>query len=133
MRLLLGKGVAVHVQGLGVMAKGAGELILAVLAQVPAVALDADKGLWRTLRKTAKGAGKGGDGGGGSGYLFNHKALAKVFRAKLLSALVAEGLTLPADFPQKWVVDCKCVGNASVASAEACRQGRATRMCRSGR
>ena len=33
-RALLGKGVAVHVQGLGVMAKGAGELILAVLAQV---------------------------------------------------------------------------------------------------
>ncbi|MEO5659566.1 MAG: recombinase family protein, partial [Polaromonas sp.] len=33
-RLLLGKGVAVHVQGLGVISKGAGELILAVLAQV---------------------------------------------------------------------------------------------------
>ena len=33
-RLLLDKGVAVHVRGLGVMAKGAGELILAVLAQV---------------------------------------------------------------------------------------------------
>jgi hypothetical protein len=79
---------------------------------MPAAALDADKGLWRTLRKTAKGAGKGGDGGG---YLFNHKALAKVFRAKLLSALVAEGLTLPADLPQKWVVDCKCVGNGHKA------------------
>lgn len=33
-RHLLDKGVAVHVQGLGVMAKGVGELILAVLAQV---------------------------------------------------------------------------------------------------
>lgn len=32
--LLLVKSVAVHVQGLGVMGKGAGELILAVLAQV---------------------------------------------------------------------------------------------------
>ena len=79
---------------------------------MPAAALDADKGLWRTLRKSAKGAGKGGDGGG---YLFNHKALALVFRAKLLSALAQEGLTLPADFPEKWVVDCKCVGNGHKA------------------
>ena len=83
---------------------------------MPAAALDADKGLWRTLRKSAKGAGKGGDGGGG-GYLFNHKALALVFRAKLLAALAEEGLTLPADFPEKWVVDCKCVGNGHKALA----------------
>ncbi|NBD22234.1 recombinase family protein, partial [Aquabacterium fontiphilum] len=33
-RLLLTKGVEVHVHGLGVIAKGVGELILAVLAQV---------------------------------------------------------------------------------------------------
>jgi putative DNA-invertase from lambdoid prophage Rac len=33
-RLLLSKGVEVHVHGLGVIAKGVGELILAVLAQV---------------------------------------------------------------------------------------------------
>jgi putative DNA-invertase from lambdoid prophage Rac len=33
-RLLLSKGVEVHVHGLGVIAKGGGELILAVLAQV---------------------------------------------------------------------------------------------------
>ena len=64
---------------------------------MPAAALDADKGLWRTLRKSAKG----------EGYLFNHKALAKVFRAKLLAALAEEGLPLPADCPEKWVVDCK--------------------------
>lgn len=44
---------------------------------MPAAALDADKGLWRTLRNCAK------DGGGG-GYLFNHQALAKVFRGKFL-------------------------------------------------
>ena len=79
---------------------------------MPAAALDADKGLWRTLRNSAKGAGKGGDGGG---YLFNHKALALVFRAKLLSALAQEGLLLPADLPAKWVVDCKCVGNGHKA------------------
>ena len=72
---------------------------------MPAAALDADKGLWRTLRKSAKG----------EGYLFNHKALAKVFRAKLLAALVAAGLTLPVDFPEKWVVDCKGVGNGQKA------------------
>jgi len=28
-------------------------------------------------------------------YLFNHKALAKVFRAKILSAIKAAGLELP--------------------------------------
>ena len=49
------------------------------------------------------------------GYLFNHKALAKVFRAKFLAALAQEGLTLPADLPEKWVVDCKCVGNGHKA------------------
>jgi Putative transposase/Transposase zinc-binding domain len=72
---------------------------------MPAAALDADKGLWRTLRKSTKG----------DGYLFNHKALAKVFRAKLLAALAEAGLTLPADFPEKWVVDCKAVGNGQKA------------------
>ena len=48
-RVLLGKGVAVHVQGLGVMAKGAGELILAVLAQV------ADMERQRIAERTATG------------------------------------------------------------------------------
>ena len=38
-----------------------------------------------------------------------------MFRAKLLAALVAEGLTLPADLPEKWVVDCKGVGNGHKA------------------
>ena len=70
-----------------------------------AAALDADKGLWRTLRKCSKG----------DGYLFNHKALAKVFRGKFLAALAEAGLLLPADLPQKWVVDCKSVGNGHKA------------------
>lgn len=48
-RLLIEKGVAVHVQGLGVMAKGAGELILAVLAQV------ADMERQRIAERTAAG------------------------------------------------------------------------------
>lgn len=51
---------------------------------VPAAALDCDKGLWRTLRRGAKG----------DGYLFSHKALAKVFRGKLLAALREEGFPL---------------------------------------
>lgn len=72
---------------------------------MPAAALDADAGLWRTLCRSAKG----------DGYLFNHKALAKVFRGKLLAALMDAGLPLPPDLPQKWVVDCKSVGNGEKA------------------
>lgn len=68
---------------------------------MPAAALDAERGLWRTLRKSAKGGG----------YLFNHKALAKVFRAKFLAALGELGLPAPANLPAQWVVDCKCVGD----------------------
>ena len=76
---------------------------------MPAAALDADKGLWRSLRKTSKG----------DGYLFNHKALAKVFRAKFLTAVGELGLQLPPDvpanLPDKWVVDCKSVGDGQKA------------------
>lgn len=43
-------------------------------------------------------------------YLFNHKALANVFRAKMLTSIKKNGLILPAQCPQKWVVDCKAVG-----------------------
>ena len=68
---------------------------------MPACALDADRRLWRTLRASKKGAG----------YLFNHKALAKVFAAKLLHALREGGLAQPAELPEKWVVDCKGVGS----------------------
>ena len=71
---------------------------------MPAAAIDEDRGLWRT--KKAKGQGR---------YLFSHKALAKVFRAKLLDALAREGLTLPPDSPKAWVVDCKCVGTGEKA------------------
>lgn len=72
---------------------------------MPAAALDANAGLWRSLRRSAKG----------DGYLFNHKALAKVFRGKLLAALRDEGLELPPDLPEKWVVDCKSVGTGEKA------------------
>jgi len=71
---------------------------------MPAAALDQDKRRWRS--KSAKRHG---------GYLFNHKALAKVFRGKLLAAIAAEGLALPPSVPNAWVVDCKCVGRGEKA------------------
>ena len=69
---------------------------------MPAAALDADKRLWRTLRS-------------GNAYLFNHKALAKVFRGKLLAALAAHGLAVPAALPERWVVDCRHMGHGAAA------------------
>jgi len=44
-----------------------------------------------------------------TGYLFNHKSLAKVFRAKLLQAIVDKKLQVPKKCPKQWVVDCKNV------------------------
>ena len=49
------------------------------------------------------------------GYLFSHKALAKVFRAKLLEAIVANNLRVPKNSAKQWVVDCKDVGNGDKA------------------
>ncbi len=72
---------------------------------LPAAAVDGEQKRWRTK---PRGQAKGG-------YLFNHKALAKVFRAKILAAIEACGLTLPGRYPQKWVVDCKSVGSGEPA------------------
>ena len=72
---------------------------------VPAAALDGERKQWRTKpRKKGKG-----------GYLFNHTALAKVFRAKMLAAIEGAGLTLPCRYPEQWVVDCKSVGSGEKA------------------
>lgn len=71
---------------------------------MPAAALDTEQRLWRSKRP-----------GKGNGYLFNHKALAKVFRAKVLAALKREGLPLPPGVPAQWVVDCKGVGDGEKA------------------
>jgi hypothetical protein len=68
---------------------------------MPGAALDAVQKQWRKKRR--------------KGYLFNHKALAKVFRAKLLAAIEAAGLALPARHPTQWVVDCKSVGSGDKA------------------
>ena len=78
---------------------------------MPAAALDAQRKLWRT--KCAKT--NYGKGSGNKPYLFNHTALAKVFRAKLLVAIQLEGLALPARVSEQWVVDCKCVGSGQKA------------------
>ncbi len=74
---------------------------------MPAAALDAKRRLWRT--KTGK------KGKGPAVYLFNHTALAKVFRAKLLEAITQAGLALPKHYPEEWVVDCKAVGSGEKA------------------
>jgi hypothetical protein len=72
---------------------------------MPAAAVDGPRRLWRTKRRGKPKAG----------YLFNHKALAKVFRAKMLAGIEAAGLTLPCSHPEKWVVDCKSVGSGESA------------------
>ena len=44
-------------------------------------------------------------------YLFNHKNLAKVFRARFLAALNEAKLPIPPNVPHKWVVDCTNAGS----------------------
>ena len=90
---------------------------------MPAAALDTQRGLWRTkVRRTRRGRGKTGGKtdnktgkAAGGGYLFSHKALAKVFRGKMLNAIKDAGLALPDKLPSTWVVDCKSVGDGSQA------------------
>ena len=67
---------------------------------MPGASIDTKTGLWRV--KSPR-------------YLFNHKALAQVFRARLLQAFVDHGLSVPEDCPKQWVVDCKNVGNGDKA------------------
>jgi len=67
---------------------------------MPAASINKKNGLWRAKS---------------SSYLFNHEALAIVFRAKLLEAIVDSGLKVPRNCPSKWVVDCKDVGQGDKA------------------
>ena len=71
---------------------------------MPAAAIDAGTRLWRT--KTCPR---------NAPYLFSHKALAKVFRARILEAISRAGLPLPTRHPEKWVVDCQHVGSGEKA------------------
>lgn len=70
---------------------------------VPAAAVDTEEKRWRIKGRRGKG------------YLFNHKALAKVFRGKVLAGMAAAGLRLPERYPTDWVVDCRSVGTGASA------------------
>jgi len=48
-------------------------------------------------------------------HLFNHEAMAKVFRARFLAALNEAGLSIPQSVSPKWVVDCSHVGKGITA------------------
>ncbi len=72
---------------------------------MPAAAIDPDNKRWRTK----------GNGHAKTGYLFNHKALATVFRARMLAGIEAAGLSLPQRHPRQWVVDCKAAGSGAPA------------------
>jgi hypothetical protein len=48
-------------------------------------------------------------------YLFNQKALAKVFRARFLDALNNEKLPIPRGVRPEWIVDCTGVGTGITA------------------
>ena len=67
---------------------------------MPAAAFDQKQRRWRNKE---------------GGYLFCHKALAKVFRAKVLAGIKQAGLCLPERYPEEWVVDCKAVGTGEKA------------------
>ena len=69
---------------------------------MPAAALDVKRALLRRLPPE-------------HGYLFNHKALARVFRGKLLDALKAQGLQPPVVLPEAWVVHCKHLDHGGAA------------------
>jgi hypothetical protein len=88
---------------------------------LPAAALNAQERLWRTKVQLGKTPGSQQPARGG--YLFSHKALGKVFAAKVRAALVEAGLNVPANvlsnvlaqLPAQWVVDCKAVGDGQAA------------------
>jgi hypothetical protein len=48
-------------------------------------------------------------------YLFSQRALATVFRARVLDGLNRARLTIPGNMPARWVVDCRRVGRGAPA------------------
>lgn len=64
-------------------------------AVVPGGGVDKRRRLWKRVK---------------TDYLFNHQALAIVFRARFLAGLKEAGLSLPKNTPTKWVVDCTEAG-----------------------
>ena len=73
---------------------------------MPAAAINPKKRLWRTKKKRRNNK---------TGYLFNHQALAKVFRAKMLEAIKQAALELPVRYPETWIADVKSVGQGDTA------------------
>ena len=69
-------------------------------AVMPAAAINKTTKLWR--KKENK-------------YLFDHKALAIVFRAKILAGLTRLKLEKPTYYPKEWVVNVKSVGSGDKA------------------
>ena len=67
---------------------------------VPGGSLDRARQQWRVKRGR---------------YLFNAKALARVFRARFLDGLNRAGLPIPEGVPRAWVVDCRHVGKGQPA------------------
>lgn len=67
---------------------------------IPGGAIDISCRYWRKLKGR---------------YLFPQKSLAKVFRARFVSAIRGAGLLLPKDIPTSWVVDCCHVGKGITA------------------
>jgi len=67
---------------------------------VPALAVDTRRRQWRRLDAR---------------YLANGRALACVFRAKLLARLRNAALDLPDELPKRWVAHCTRVGNGAPA------------------
>ena len=67
---------------------------------MPGASINKESRLWRTRSKD---------------YLFSQRALSRVFRAKLLEAMVEEKLPLPKRCPKKWIVHCKNVGSGEKA------------------
>ena len=69
-------------------------------AVVPGGGIDRHRRYWKKLK---------------GNYLFNGKALAKVFRARFLEALAGAGMAIPRDIPQQWVTQCVNVGKGAGA------------------
>jgi hypothetical protein len=63
---------------------------------IPGGAIDAKQRCWRTPKNE---------------FLFSHKALAKVFRARILQGMREVKLLPQKALPDTWVVDCRKIGN----------------------
>ena len=67
---------------------------------IPAGGINTKRSCWVSQRKA---------------FLFPQRALAKVFRARLLQAIRLSGLIIPSGLPKQWVVDCRHTGRGASA------------------